>query len=119
MKKRKHNKTPHAKWTREEVNILVEKLLDAKDRGLSSENGFKSAVWSAIASAFTDPLKQATRVCESKWTRLKKEYKEVKELREASGFGWDAEGCLPTATDEVWEGIAKVGIGHKSGETGL
>jgi hypothetical protein len=39
---------------------------------------------------------------------MKKDYKEVKFLRELSGFGWDEENCVPTAEPEVWEDFRKV-----------
>jgi hypothetical protein len=86
---------------------MLEQLKTAKDEENTSENGFKSTVWAGIAASYTDPLK-VPRVCESKWSRLKKDYKQVKFLREASGFGWDEVNHLPTAEPEVWAEIQKV-----------
>ena len=101
-------RAPTARWSREEVDQLLDKLQDAKDAGNSSENGFKSAVWTAAGASFSDSLKKNGRVCESKWTRLKKDYKEVKFLVELSGFGWKDDECLVDAEEEVWEELAKV-----------
>jgi len=83
-------------------------LLQAKEDGNTAEGGFKATVWKAIADSYEDPLKKKDRAAESKWTRLKKEYKDIKWLREdVSGFGWDDQNKLVTATDEVWEELEK------------
>ena len=46
--------------------------------------------------------------CQSKWSRMKKDYVQVKSLLDMSGFGWDEELFLPVAEDAVWEEIEKV-----------
>jgi Myb/SANT-like DNA-binding protein len=97
-----------AKWGDEDIKTLLAGLQDAKDQGLTSENGFKSSVWSSISSTFDDPLKKANRACESKWSRLKTDYRAVKFLRDLSGFGWDSTNFLVTAEPEVWEELGKV-----------
>jgi hypothetical protein len=97
-------------WTNKEIDQLIEQLQEAKSLGQTSENGFKSSVWNQIAASFTDPLKTEKRTCESKWARLKKDYKEVKFLRELSGFGWNDETGLLTAEPQVWSEVAKVSI---------
>ena len=101
-------RAPSTKWTKQEVDSLVSQLISAKANGNTSDNGFKQTVWVSIASSFTDPKKNEPRVSESKWSRLKKEYKEVKFLRESSGFGWDPVKYVPTAEPEVWAEIEKV-----------
>ena len=35
--------------------------------------------------------------------QLKGQYKTVRNLLEASGFGWDPEKCKVTAPDDVWD----------------
>jgi hypothetical protein len=35
--------------------------------------------------------------------QLKKEYKEVKQIGELNGFGWDADKHVVTAADDVWD----------------
>jgi hypothetical protein len=40
--------------------------------------------------------------------QLKKEYKEVKEIWELSGFGWDADKHVVTAADNVWDAYIEV-----------
>ncbi|ETW00613.1 hypothetical protein H310_07184 [Aphanomyces invadans] len=39
--------------------------------------------------------------------QLKREYKDVKYLRDNSGFGWNEELGLPTAPDDVWAAVLK------------
>ena len=73
-----------------------------------SEGGFKSVVWQGIANSYSDTKKNVPRTCETKWSRIKKWYLEVKFLRELSGFRQDTEKCLPTAEPEVQAKITKV-----------
>ena len=40
--------------------------------------------------------------------QLKSEYREVKKLREASGFGWNSSIQMVTASADVWEAYIKV-----------
>ena len=103
-------RSPAAKWSDRDINKLITGLLEAKDNGQTSENGFKSTVWGALAASFDDPLKKVSRTCESKWSRLKSDYKAVKFLRDLSGFGWDEAHSLVTAEPEVWAELAKVRI---------
>jgi hypothetical protein len=84
-KKRGGNTT----WSDAEISSLVEQLMEAKAEGLMSEGGFKSIVWQGIANSYSDSKKNTPRTCETKWSRIKKWYVEVKFLRELSGFGWD------------------------------
>jgi hypothetical protein len=98
---------PNAKWSNEETKSLVDQLQDAKDQGLITDNGFKSVVWTNVGNSYTDPLK-TPRSCETKWGRLKKDYKEVKWFKEVSGFGWDNEKHIPIAEPQVWAQLEKV-----------
>jgi hypothetical protein len=105
----KKSRTPAAKWNSEEITSMVSQLVQAKIDGETSENGFKKSVWNRVANSFEDPLKKNFRVCETKFSRMKKEYKEVKKLhKETSGFGWDEKTQLVTAEDSVWEVLGQV-----------
>ena len=42
------------------------------------------------------------------YSQLKKDYVQVKTLHDSSGFGWDDERQLVTATDEVWMAFLEV-----------
>ena len=101
-------RAPMTKWDKEDLDSMVQHLLQAKIDGNTSENEFKSTVWGAIAASFPDPRKIEARVCESKWSRMKADYKQVKFLRECSGFGWDNENFLVTAQPEVWADVKTV-----------
>lgn len=99
------------KWTPEEIDSLVAQLLQAKVDGAGGEGGFRGAVWTPIAKSFADPLKNVVSVCESKWTRLKIDFKEVRKLRvELTGFGWDEKNQWVTAQPEIWLDLKKVGF---------
>lgn len=105
----RQKRAPNAKWSEDEITSMVLKLLQAKQDGNTSDNGFKSTVWTAVASNFVDPLKHERRVAETKFSRMKKDFGQIKWLRfEISGFGWDDERKLVTAEDSVWEELAKV-----------
>ena len=105
----KKTRTPAARWNNEEITSMISQLVQAKIDGETSENGFKKSVWTKIASTFRDPLKKNSRVCDSKFSRLKKDYREVRKLlKEISGFGWDAETQTVTAEDAVWEALGEV-----------
>jgi hypothetical protein len=95
-------------WTNKEVDQLVLKLKEAKANGQISNKGFKTVVWTIVATSFRDPLKKVARTCESKWARVKKAFKEVKFLRELPGFGWDGDLKLVTAEPLIWDKVAKV-----------
>lgn len=100
-------RAPNVKWSKDDVDLVLDRLRQAQDEGNTSENGFKETVWQSISESFVDALKTG-RCCQSKWSRIKGEYKEVKFLREASGFGWDEDRCVPTAEEQVWEDLLTV-----------
>jgi hypothetical protein len=98
-------------WSQAETESLLAQLQQAKDDGNMSENGFKQTVWKSIQDSFEDPAKKKTRAPSSKYDRLKQAFKEVRFFHErlsASGFGWNWELGLPTASNEVWEALAQV-----------
>ena len=74
---------------------MISQLREQQALGNTSENGFKSTVWVTIGQSFpADSRKREGRVIESKWSRLKKDYKEVKFLLDCSGLGWNAQRCV-------------------------
>ena len=78
---------------------MIEMLQDATD-GNTCDNGWKGPVWQSIADALDNDLKTRS-ACQSKFVRLKKEYKEVKHLRDISGFEGDRERDLATVNNDV------------------
>ena len=97
----------NTKWNAEEIDSMVAQLKTAKDEGNTSENGFKASVWQSISNSLADPTK-LSRTCETKWSRIKKDYKEVKFLRELSGFRQDDKKCVVTIELEVQDKLRKV-----------
>ena len=66
-------------------------------------------MWNRIANSFEHSLKRNFHVCDTKFSHMKKEYKEVKKLyKETSGFRWDEKTQLVTAEDSVWEVLSQV-----------
>jgi hypothetical protein len=95
-------------WSNKEIDQLVLKAKEAKASGQTSNKGFPTAVWTMVAASYSDPLKQVAKTCESKWAGVGKAFREVKFLREASGFGWDDNLKLVTAEPPFWAKVAKV-----------
>jgi hypothetical protein len=80
-------------WLNAEVTELVSLLKQAKVDGHWGDNGFKTTAYTIAADSLNDELKTggASSTVQLKWTRLKKDYTEVKFLIDNSGFGWDNE----------------------------
>lgn len=76
---------PSAKWDNAEITTMIDMLQDGSD-GNTCDNGWKGLLWQPIADNSDDRLKTRS-ACESKFVLLKKDYKEVRHLREISGFG--------------------------------
>ncbi|KIL59134.1 hypothetical protein M378DRAFT_56114, partial [Amanita muscaria Koide BX008] len=100
-------------WTLDDDKILLDVLREQKVAGNQSESGWKPQVWTAVAQALKDRGKEskgektATK-CQDHFSNLKKNYKEVDKLQHLSGFGWDNEKKLVTATEAVWEAYLAV-----------
>jgi len=101
---------PKALWSADDVSTMVTKLLELSD-GNTADNGFKSSAWQTVADAFADELKTKDS-CSGKFQRLKREYKEVKFLRDLSGFGWDESADTVQAEEQVWDGILRVSAAY-------
>jgi hypothetical protein len=95
-------------WTDSDIDLMIAHLRDSKNAGDVSEGGWKKTVWTTLALKYTDTSKQEVRVLESKWTRMKADYKAVKFIREQSGFGWDEKHQWATAESEVWNELITV-----------
>lgn len=66
--------------------------------------------WTAVSLDFSRV--HGNHVISQRWSsesiQLKKEYKEVKQIRDLSGFGCDADKHLVTAADDVWDRYIEV-----------
>jgi Myb/SANT-like DNA-binding protein len=96
-------------WSSTQVDELLDFLLDAKSQGLTSDNGFKSTVWVDISQRISGPSRNP-RQCQSKWSMIKKEFKDVKWLQDLSGMGWDEEAQICQAEKEVWDQLLEVNL---------
>ncbi|KAH8102343.1 hypothetical protein DFH11DRAFT_1779430 [Phellopilus nigrolimitatus] len=107
------NKKDNSKWTSANEATLVSTLKKAKDDGLQSENGWKTQVWQLVIEALrgseviSGGAPKGVSQGKSRWQRLKSEYQLVRNLRGQSGFGWDGELQLVTATADVWDSLIK------------
>ncbi|KAJ3765491.1 hypothetical protein FB446DRAFT_795001 [Lentinula raphanica] len=92
-------------WRPEEDEILVGVLGEQKAAGFQTDNGeFHPDAYNAAAARLgTKGFSRNNSQCSIRFTGLKKDFKEVKELREKSGFGWDAARNVATAGEDVWE----------------
>ncbi|THU77599.1 hypothetical protein K435DRAFT_877641 [Dendrothele bispora CBS 962.96] len=96
--------TASAHWTAEAEALLIEHLIEAKQKGLMSENNFTSKVYTSAASYLGSKGYRFTKhQVKARWTRFKKDFKIVAKLRTLSGFGCDNARNMVTATDQVWD----------------
>ena len=125
-------KGQRAVWNADTDMILLETLFKQRDQGMQTSNGnWHNAAWSSAEKALSGTevvyggLKKTGSSCQNHWNsvcaplfcnvfylnyalKLKKEYKEVKHIRDLSGFGWDDAKKVVTATPEVWEALLAV-----------
>ncbi|OCB87770.1 hypothetical protein A7U60_g5093 [Sanghuangporus baumii] len=96
-------------WTAAQEAIMVDILKQAKDEGQQSENGWKKQVFERVVEALdgtelsSGGVRKGVEQVKNRYQRFKAEYRDVKKLRDASGFGWDDTLHLVTATADVWE----------------
>ncbi|KAF8056485.1 Myb/SANT-like DNA-binding domain-containing protein, partial [Lyophyllum atratum] len=99
--------------------VLLETLKIQKLAGAQAENGWKSTAWVAVVKALEEGglskpgNKKTAAKCSDHWGNLKASYVQVHKLRNCSGFGWDDQAKMVTATDDVWDAYLK---SHKKAE---
>ncbi|KAI0734095.1 Myb/SANT-like DNA-binding domain-containing protein, partial [Irpex lacteus] len=96
-----------AEWLPNTAKKFITALRKEKQHGRMVENGFKAVAWTNAAKVLREDLSINYTVLQLKnqWTklRLRGQYKNLVELRQQSGFGWDGDRFMVTATDNVWE----------------
>ncbi|KAJ7020363.1 hypothetical protein C8F04DRAFT_1318418, partial [Mycena alexandri] len=78
---------------------------------MQSDSGWKPQVWNLCAEALKDtpgPPKTSQKIQDHWGKSLKAGLKSVRAVRGASGFGWDNERKMPTATAAVWDAYIAV-----------
>ncbi|KAL5480799.1 hypothetical protein ACEPAI_9739 [Sanghuangporus weigelae] len=101
-------------WNSHQETILLNVLKKAREAGLQSESGWKNTAFEQVVEALSGTesesggsRKNVSQV-KSRWQKFKSEYTIVKKLRNASGFGWDSERGLVTASADVWDAYIAV-----------
>ncbi|PPQ91574.1 hypothetical protein CVT25_012285 [Psilocybe cyanescens] len=105
---------PRASWNSSCDSMLVESLKKQKQDGkMGSNSSWHSSAWVEAEKDLTGTEtssgggKKTALSCQNRWSALKKEYVQVAQLRDKSGFGWDEGLSLVTATAEVWDALLK------------
>ncbi|KAF9473333.1 hypothetical protein BDN70DRAFT_775527, partial [Pholiota conissans] len=100
------------KWNSSCDGMLLECLKKEKANGrMTSNSSWHADAWTAAEKALSGTelhsggVAKSANSCSYRWTLLKKEYIQVKFLRDKSGFGWDHTKQLVTADDEVWDAL--------------
>lgn len=103
-----------AHWTDADTEILIGVLLNHKESGRTSDNGFKPYVWREASDLLEGETTvggpKTAEACKSRWQRLQRDYKAAKEFEAMPGFTWDNVHHKLSATPEVWEAAHKVNI---------
>jgi Myb/SANT-like DNA-binding domain len=99
-------------WTDEMRYAFFCEMLDQVKDGQAADSGFKKAAWIAALEEVNIVYKGpglvslvSARSMEQRW---KARYKDFKFLREQSGFGWDEDAGMITASDQAWDDIIAV-----------
>lgn len=127
-------KNAKTQWNLADDTALLAELALQKAAGYQTDNGgFHQDAYKSAASKMPNPghrgLHKTAEACKSRYStvssvifslvdmtsvthsdQMKKDYQDVKFIRERSGFGWDAERSIATATDDVWEKLFEVYI---------
>jgi len=99
-------------WTLEMVNTLFTELLDQALDGKRSDSGFKKEAWDTVRESvqlvYSGPYTIPVTKIKQKEQLFKGYYKDWKFLRDQSGFGWDEETRMITASNQVWDTLLAV-----------
>jgi len=86
--------TSFARWNDQLTKVLIDCLVEAKQKKmLESDNGITTKAWDWIQKRFeeTTEVQFARTQFQSRFSDMKKDFKAVQCIRNASGFGWDDE----------------------------
>src|SRR5258705_1297238 len=99
-------------WTLEMVNTLFTELLDQALDGKRSDSGFKKEAWDTVRESvqlvYSGPYTIPVTKIKQKEQLFKGYYKDWKFLRDQSGFEWDEETRMITASNQVWDTLLAV-----------
>jgi hypothetical protein len=99
-------------WTPKMIETLFTELLDQAQDGKRADSGFKKEAWDSVLrevrAVYTGPLTITLQKVKAKEQTFKGYYRDWKFLREQSGFGWDEETQIITASNQAWDDIIAV-----------
>lgn len=99
-------------WTPIMIQTLFSELLEQAQDGKRADSGFKKEAWESVLrevqEVYTGPYPIPLQKVKQKEQTFKGLYKDWKFLRDQSGFGWDEESRIITASDQAWNDICTV-----------
>ena len=99
-------------WTAIMIQTLFSELLEQAQDGKRADSGFKKEAWESVLKevqeVYTGPYPIPLQKVKQKEQTFKGLYKDWKFLRDQSGFGWDEETRMITASDQAWNDICAV-----------
>ncbi|KAG7097922.1 hypothetical protein E1B28_005233 [Marasmius oreades] len=94
-------------WYPHQDQSMIKTLLNAAGEAKQADGGWKSSMWITVADELL-LLTNGTQGGKKKCEELKDMYANVKWLRSKSGFGWDDEKKMVTASEESWKELKMV-----------
>ncbi|KAF9493225.1 hypothetical protein BDN71DRAFT_1376645, partial [Pleurotus eryngii] len=96
-------------WTDANDKALLDCLLEQQAAGNQGDNGWKTLVWTAAEESLKGSEERSkgshktATSCRNRFKSLKESFLVVQVLHSLSGFDWDDQWHLVTATDDVWD----------------
>ena len=94
------------------VYTLFLELLEQAQDGKRADSGFKKEAWDSVLRevqrVYSGPYLIPLNKVKQKEQTFKGYYKDWKFLRDQSGFGWDEETQMVTASEQAWNDICVV-----------
>ena len=97
-------------WTSMMERYFIDLMLDQLHRGNRMGHTFNKQAWTDMLTMFNSRFgtKYDRDTLKSHYSNLWKQYNDVKNLLEQSGFSWDDNRKMVGASDDVWATIIKV-----------
>ena len=97
-------------WTPSMDRFFIDMLLDQARKGQKTEKTFSKLAWNQMTVSFNKEygLQIDKEVLKNRHKKLRAVYMDMKTLLDQSGFGWDANRQMVTASDKVWDDYLKV-----------
>ena len=88
----------------------MDMLLLMKQRGRKVEKNFTKACWDEVIARIKEEIGREPDIynAKNKLKNWRARYKEVRQLLNMSGFGWDDTKKMVTASNDVWQYLIQV-----------